>query len=75
MQNSLLLIEDEALLGNELQRFFLSQNWEVTLASSLAEARDVLKRQNLERFLQYLLGLFLLDCLNQLSQLLQQIEK
>ncbi len=38
MKDSLLLIEDEALLGNELARFFRKQGWETTIARTLQEA-------------------------------------
>ncbi len=45
MRDSLLIIEDESLLGNELVRYFRKQNWETTLASCLAEARECLNRK------------------------------
>ncbi len=45
MRDSLLIIEDEMLLGNELARFFRKQGWETTLAGSLAEAEKYLSGQ------------------------------
>ena len=42
MADSLLLIEDEALLGSELARHFRREGWEVVLAPDLASARRVL---------------------------------
>ena len=42
MPDTLLIIEDEALLGSELARFFTKRNWEVKLARNLAEAESCL---------------------------------
>jgi DNA-binding NtrC family response regulator len=42
MADTLLLIEDEALLGSELARHFRREGWEVTLAPDLAAARRAL---------------------------------
>ncbi|HSQ00922.1 MAG TPA: sigma-54 dependent transcriptional regulator [Candidatus Dormibacteraeota bacterium] len=42
MSDSLLLIEDEALLGTELARHFRREGWEVALAPDLASARRAL---------------------------------
>jgi DNA-binding NtrC family response regulator len=42
MADSLLIIEDEALLAREMQRRFSKQGWDTTLAASLAEARKQL---------------------------------
>ncbi len=42
MADRLLIIEDETLLGQELARHFRSQDMEVVLATSLAEARNEL---------------------------------
>ncbi len=39
MADSLLVIEDEVLLGKEMQRRFVKQGWDVTLATDLAAAR------------------------------------
>ncbi len=44
MRDSLLIIEDETLLGNELARYFRKQNWETTLVCSLAEAEKYLEQ-------------------------------
>jgi len=48
MKDSLLIIEDESLLGNELARYFRKQNWETTLVCSLAEAEACLKGQSID---------------------------
>ncbi len=48
MTDTLLLIEDEALLGQELSRHFRNRGWEVRLATTLAEARAALLEQRLE---------------------------
>ncbi len=48
MPNSLLIIEDEALLGQELTRHYRRAGWEVELARSLADARRRLEEQHLE---------------------------
>jgi DNA-binding NtrC family response regulator len=48
MRDSLLIIEDESLLGNELARYFRKQNWETTLVCSLAEAEACLKGQSID---------------------------
>ncbi len=48
MRDSLLIIEDENLLGNELARYFRKQNWEVTLVCSLAEAEKCLTKQGID---------------------------
>ena len=42
MPHTLLIIEDEVLLGQELQRHFQREGWEVRLAASLTEARRLL---------------------------------
>lgn len=42
MKDSLLIIEDETLLGNELARFFKKQNWDVHVATALNSARQLL---------------------------------
>ncbi len=41
MTESLLVIEDEDLLGNELLRHFRSEGWEVSRAATLAQAREL----------------------------------
>ncbi|MEN9680801.1 MAG: hypothetical protein RLZZ627_694 [Pseudomonadota bacterium] len=48
MADNLLIIEDEALLGQELSRHFRGKGWEVELARNLAEARTILSVQRLE---------------------------
>ena len=42
MLDTLLIIEDEQLLGNELARHYRSQGWEVNLASTLDQAKRML---------------------------------
>jgi len=42
MPDSLLIIEDESLLGAELQRHFRREGWEVSWARSIAEAENLL---------------------------------
>jgi len=42
MANSLLIIEDEPLLGQELTRHYGKEGWEVTLARTLQQARQLL---------------------------------
>jgi two-component system, NtrC family, response regulator AtoC len=42
MKDSLLIIEDEALLGNELARFFRKQHWDVSVAIDIKSARQLL---------------------------------
>ena len=48
MRDSLLIIEDETLLGNELARYFRKQGWETTLACSLDKARICLTEHVLD---------------------------
>ncbi|RCX31917.1 sigma-54-dependent transcriptional regulator [Thioalbus denitrificans] len=48
MSETLLVIEDETLVGSELQRHYRRGGWEVVLARSLAEARRSLVDQQLE---------------------------
>ena len=47
MRDSILIIEDETLLGNELARYFRKNNWETTLVCSLAEAGKCLVEQGI----------------------------
>jgi DNA-binding NtrC family response regulator len=47
MPNSLLLIEDEDLLGDELVRHYRKDGWDVTRARNLAEARQCLIQDGL----------------------------
>jgi DNA-binding NtrC family response regulator len=51
MIETLLIIEDEKLLGSELSRHYRQLGWEVVLASTLAEARALLTKKNLEPLL------------------------
>jgi DNA-binding NtrC family response regulator len=48
MKDSLLIIEDEPLLGSELQRFFSKQEWEVELLTTLQDARQLLAQQKID---------------------------
>ena len=48
MKDSLLIIEDEALLGNELARFFRKQHWDVNVATDIKSARQLLSELNIE---------------------------
>jgi len=48
MRETLLLIEDEALLGAELKDDFQEQGWDVTLTTSLAGAQDLLFGRGLD---------------------------
>jgi two-component system, NtrC family, response regulator AtoC len=47
MLETLLIIEDEKLLGAELSRHYQNVGWEVVLATSLAQAKDLLLKQKL----------------------------
>ena len=51
MIETMLIIEDEKLLGSELSRHYRKSGWEVVLAGTLAEARDLLQKKNLEPLL------------------------
>ncbi len=48
MKNSLLLIEDEILLGNEIARYFQKKGWEVRIARDLATAKSMLENQQFD---------------------------
>ncbi|CAG1021179.1 Regulatory protein AtoC [Methylococcales bacterium] len=48
MTNSLLIIEDEALLGAELARYFKKADWEVNVVSSLQQAETRLREQDID---------------------------
>lgn len=48
MSDSLLIIEDEALLGNELARFFRKRDWDVTLTRNLEEAEATLSAETID---------------------------
>lgn len=51
MMKTLLIIEDEKLLGSELSRHYKQLGWEVSLASNLAQAKEQLINQCLEPLL------------------------
>jgi DNA-binding NtrC family response regulator len=48
MSDTLLLIEDEPLLGSELARHFRHAGWEVSTATTIAEARKLLLADELQ---------------------------
>jgi len=48
MDNTLLIIEDESLLGNELSRHFKRKGYQVVLTLSIQEARNKLLKQKLD---------------------------
>ena len=48
MADSMLLIEDELLLGTELKRHYSRDGWEVTLTRTLADAEKQLLQNNLD---------------------------
>ncbi|MCB1876995.1 MAG: sigma-54-dependent Fis family transcriptional regulator [Chromatiales bacterium] len=48
MADTLLVIEDEALLGEELREEFSSIGWDAVLVANLTEARQLLLERNLE---------------------------
>lgn len=48
MSESLLIIEDEPLLGKELSRHYQRQSWNVELATSLQEAKTILFENELD---------------------------
>lgn len=48
MGDSLLIIEDERLLGTELERYYRRQGWETTLVDSLHKARQALLHKQQE---------------------------
>ncbi|MDD2725155.1 MAG: sigma-54 dependent transcriptional regulator [Methylovulum sp.] len=51
MIETLLIIEDEKLLGSELSRHYRQLGWEVVLVDTLAEAKSLLTQKNLEPLL------------------------
>jgi DNA-binding NtrC family response regulator len=51
VSDTILVIEDEALLGQELQRHFRQAGWDVTLARDLASARRTLLDEGLDPLL------------------------
>jgi two-component system response regulator AtoC len=48
MADTLLIIEDEPLLGKELREDFVEQGWDAVLATRLADAERALVRDNLD---------------------------
>lgn len=48
MSETLLIIEDEPLLGTELARFFVKRGWEVSIAKKLHEAEVLLSKQDID---------------------------
>ena len=51
MIETLLIIEDEKLLGSELSRHYRALGWEVVLADTLAEAKNLLLKKRIEPLL------------------------
>ncbi|MEI6146855.1 MAG: sigma-54-dependent Fis family transcriptional regulator, partial [Methylococcales bacterium] len=51
MIETLLIIEDEKLLGSELSRHYRTLGWEVVLADSLAVAKTLLLNMRIEPLL------------------------
>jgi CheY-like chemotaxis protein len=51
MIETLLIIEDEKLLGSELSRHYRQSGWDVVLATNLAEARALLLEKKVEPLL------------------------
>ncbi|MGD2117993.1 MAG: sigma-54 dependent transcriptional regulator [Chromatiales bacterium] len=47
MSDTLLIIEDETLLGKEMQRRFAKQGWDVVLANDIQSARQLLQEEQL----------------------------
>jgi len=48
MSESLLIIEDEQLLGSELVRHYRRKSWDVVWAKTIAEAEHALRVQELQ---------------------------
>ncbi|WP_347987113.1 sigma-54 dependent transcriptional regulator [Methylomonas sp. AM2-LC] len=48
MADTLLIIEDEALLGSEIARYFSKRDWEVTIAKSIRQAEVHLSKQDID---------------------------
>ncbi|WP_155814830.1 response regulator, partial [Nitrosococcus oceani] len=51
MRATLLIIEDEILLGTELSRHYQSGGWEVEWATTLSQARSILLEQHFDPLL------------------------
>ena len=48
MKDSLLIIEDEDLLGSELARFFRKQRWDVSVVTDIKSAQQLLSEQDID---------------------------
>jgi two-component system response regulator AtoC len=48
MTNTLLIIEDEALLSSELARFFRKSDWEVSIVNSIQQAETALREEQFD---------------------------
>lgn len=48
MKDCLLIIEDEPLIGDELQRYFTNHGWEVVFLKTIADARQQLSSQSID---------------------------
>ena len=48
MSDTLLIIEDESLLGSELARFFSKRGWEVSIAKNIRQAESHLSTQEID---------------------------
>lgn len=48
MTNTVLIIEDEKLLGSELNHYFQKQGWDVVLQTNIADARQYLLSEDIE---------------------------
>jgi len=51
MMETMLIIEDEKLLGSELSRHYRQSGWDVILVTCLAEAKDKLLKKSIEPLL------------------------
>lgn len=48
MADTILIIEDEPLLGSELARFFSKRGWETSIASTIKQAEEHLSKQDID---------------------------
>jgi len=48
MSDTLLIIEDETLLGSELARFFSKRGWEVSIAKTIRQAEAHISKQDID---------------------------
>ena len=51
MNETILIIEDEKLLGLELSRHYQKLGWDVVQAGNLSDARELLQKKNVEPLL------------------------